>query len=125
MPVLKYGAALFPSLVWLAAWLTAAFYKSASEGLAYVLVLAGLVAAITSFPVVVVAFIKLRRGMDTPWVVVSLVFSLPVFILSVIAVTAMTTRADTLAFNRPVNTDARASAVLFEGQQAHAGYREC
>jgi hypothetical protein len=49
--------------------------------------LATLLAGIASFPVVIVAFVKLWRGHDTPWVVISLVFSLPVAILSLIAVT--------------------------------------
>jgi heme/copper-type cytochrome/quinol oxidase subunit 4 len=108
---LKYGAAVLPGLVWLSVWLVGVVYKSASEFVAFTLILATLVAAVTSFPVVVVAFVKLSRGNDMRWVTVSLVFSLPVFILAAVALTAAATRADTLASNNALLTDTYTSPL--------------
>ena len=120
MRVLKYGAALFPGVVWLVGWVAAVLYKSASAGFAYVLLLATFVAAVTSLPVVIVALAKLRRGADTPWVVVSLIFSLPVLILSVIALTATVTRADMVASNCAAQADAREVSGFAQYRPARA-----
>jgi hypothetical protein len=117
---LKYGAALFPGLV----WLTAVLYKTASEGVAFVLILAAFVAAVTSFPVVVIAFVKLLRGRDTPWVVVSLVFSLPVLILSLIAIAATVTRAQSLASNSAAHPEPLKRCALWHPSSRRPGGRE-
>src|SRR5258706_13142504 len=86
---LKYAIAVFPGL----AWVTAVLYKSASGAVAYALILCGVFAAVVSFPVLVLALGKLRRGTDTRWVIVSLGFSAPVAILSLVAITALGMRA--------------------------------
>jgi len=67
------------------------------------------VAGIASFPIVIIALIKLWRGSDTAWVVVSLVFSLPVVILSLIGVAALARNAVTS--NSALVIDAYASAL--------------
>lgn len=86
---LKYVIAVFPGL----AWVTAALYKSATGAVAYSLILCGVLAAGVSFAVLVVALRKLRSGTDTRWVIVSLLFSAPVAILSLIGLMALGMRA--------------------------------
>jgi heme/copper-type cytochrome/quinol oxidase subunit 4 len=102
---LKYAAGVLPGLIWAAA----ALYKSASGAVAYTLIFAAAVAAIASFPIVILAFIKLWRGSDTAWVVVSLLFSLPVVILSLIAVAVLARNA--VASNSAFVSDVYASAL--------------
>jgi len=97
--IAKYAVAAFPGVSWLAiAAVVPGFrltYDSAIEikivGLASVVVVVA--GAIISIPVVVAAFRRLCQGTDIKWVVVSLLFSFPVFVLTMIALFAVASHA--------------------------------
>ena len=95
----KYAVAVLPGASWLLAVALSpavpSMYDSSTPfrvvgPLLLLLVLAG---AIVSAPVVVIAVRRLWHGKDLWWVVVSLLFSLPVFVLSAIALLGLATHA--------------------------------
>jgi hypothetical protein len=96
---LKYALALFPAASWLLAVLVSPVIPSMYDfstpfrvfgPLLLLLVLAG---AVVSLPVVFLAVRRLLQGKELRWVAVSLVFSLPIFLLSAIAMLGMFVRA--------------------------------
>lgn len=94
---MKYVAAVFPGASWLLALaLSPAVpsmydFSTSFRVVGPLLLLVVLAGAVVSVPVVIFAVRQLRQGKELRWVVVSGVFSLPVFVLSVIALLAVVT----------------------------------